>query len=95
MSLSFELLTTLTFFSVTVVDPKSFTTTSSLDLELDFAAWSLSAFSTVVDFSVSLSASFAEVLASPSICELLAVDFDVPAAEELLSEEVVFVFSLL
>ena len=52
-------------------------------------------FSTVVDFSIWLSASFAEVLASPSICELLAVDFDATIAEEFLSEEVVFVFSLL
>lgn len=39
--------------------------------------------------------SWAEVLASLSPRELLAVDFDATAAEEFLSEEVVFVFSLL
>ena len=65
------------------------------DLELDFAAWSLSALSTIVDFSVSVS--LAEVLASLSTCELLAFNFDATAAEEFLSEEVVVVvvFSLL
>ena len=39
--------------------------------------------------------SLAEVLASLSTCELLAVDFDATAAEELLSEEGVFVLKKL